>query len=228
MKKKILVLAAVAMLSVFSLTACKAADVVGKVAGTSFGEVVDKMASSVAYDDANKSWALKSPSGERFLWSKDFSATDPDLMLEFDAQPFLDAGLDADKLPSDMYLYDKANNKLMVHAEYGQDKFRYSGEATAQDSFKKIIETYREKIGYHETLDHYNIAFGGGNMFEWAKNMSTNDKDIVFVLDPKAFADAGADVSKIEGWTFAQVEVKDAQGKPELVDKLLKPFDISK
>ena len=81
-------------------------------------------------------------------------------------------------------------------------------------------------IGYHAALDHYGVSLGGGNIFEWAKDMDANDKDIVFVLDPAPFAAAGADTSRIYGWLLAKVTVDDENGKPVQVDKLLKPFDL--
>jgi hypothetical protein len=56
--------------------------------------------------------------------------------------------------------------------------------------------------------------------------MSTNDKDIVFVLNPEPFIAAGVDPSKIDGWAFAKVTVDDANGKPVEVDKILKPFNL--
>jgi hypothetical protein len=108
----------------------------------------------------------------------------------------------------------------------GNDKFTYTGEAKPLDSFKKIVETNRESIGYHAALDHYGVAMGNGNMFEWAKDMSTNDKDIVFVLNPQPFIDADVDPAKVEGWAFAKVEVMEDGGKKVEVDKLLKPFDL--
>jgi len=63
-------------------------------------------------------------------------------------------------------------------------------------------------------------------MFEWAKDLSTNDKDIVFVLNPEPFLAAGVDPNDVEGWVFAKVPV-DVDGKPAEVDKLLKPFDLN-
>jgi hypothetical protein len=56
--------------------------------------------------------------------------------------------------------------------------------------------------------------------------MGTNDKDMVFVLDPAPFIALGVDPDGIEGWAFAKVTVDDANGKPIVVDKLLKPFDL--
>ncbi len=64
------------------------------------------------------------------------------------------------------------------------------------------------------------------DMSEWAKDIKTNDKDIVFVLNPQHFIDAGVDSTKVAGWVFAKVEIKDDNGKTELVDKLLKPYDF--
>jgi hypothetical protein len=56
--------------------------------------------------------------------------------------------------------------------------------------------------------------------------MGTNDKDIVFVLNPEPFIAAGVDPDKINGWAFTKVTVDDANGKPVQVDKILKPFDL--
>jgi len=225
MKK--LITAALVIMTAVSVAACQATDVVGKVAVTSFEAVLNKVPDKVTSDEANNGWSLTSPTGERFVWGKDFSKTGmPDLMLEFDAKPFIDAGLDLNKLPKETYLYMDNMNKLMIHAELGDDKFTYSGEVKPLDSFKQLVKTNRDNIGYHEKLDHYGTAFGDGNMFEWAKDMNTNDKDIVFVLNPQPFIDAGVDPAKVEGWVFAKVPVKDESGKEIEVDKFLKPFDL--
>lgn len=224
--KKLIIIGLVLIMAV-SLAACQATDVVGKVAVTSFEAVLNKIPDKISSDEANNGWSLESPTGERFVWGKDFSKEGmPDLMLEFDAKPFVDAGLDVNKLPKETYLYVSSMDKLMIHAELSNDQFTYNGEAKPLDSFKKLVETNRDNIGYHEKLDHYGTAFGDGNMFEWAKDMSTNDKDIVFVLNPQPFIDAGVDPGKVEGWVFAKVPVKDDNGKEIEVDKLLKPFDL--
>jgi hypothetical protein len=224
--KKLIIIGLV-LITALSLAACQATDVVGKVAVTSFEAVLNKIPDKVTSDEVNNGWSLASPTGERFVWSKDFSKEgNPDIMLEFDAKPFINAGLDVNKLPKETYLYLEDMNVLMVHSELGNDKFTYTGEAKPLDSFKKLVETNRESIGYHAALDHYGVAMGNGNMFEWAKDMSTNDKDIVFVLNPQPFIDAGVDPAKVEGWAFAKVEVMEDGGKKVEVDKLLKPFDL--
>lgn len=224
--KKIIIMAVV-LVPVLIFSACASTDVVGKVAASSFEEITTNSPEEVITDEMYNGWALKSATGERFVWSKDFSvSSNPDLMMEFDAKPFLDAGLNVSNLDKTVYFYDEAFGKLMIHSELGNEKFNYDSNTKPMDTFKEIILTHRDSIKYHEKLDHYGIAFGGGNMMEWAKDITTNDKDLVFVLNPQSFIDAGVDPTKVEGWVFAKVEIKNDQGETEQVDKFLKPFDL--
>ncbi|MFZ5351641.1 MAG: hypothetical protein ACOZCL_02825 [Bacillota bacterium] len=224
--KKIILIALAAVL-VFVFAACQGTDVVGKVAVTSFDELLKAIPEKVVSDETNNGWTLISPTGERFFWSRDFSTEGKaDLFIEFDAKPFLTAGLDVTRLPGDKYAYISETDKLVIYSDLGDKKFEYKGEETAIDSFKKIVENYRAAVGYHEELDHYGVVVGEGNMFEWAKDMATNDKDIVFVLNPQPFIDAGVDPSKVNDWVFAKVKVMDENKKEIEVDKFLKPFNI--
>ena len=106
------------------------------------------------------------------------------------------------------------------------ESLTYDGDATPLTSYENIVKLKRDSINYHSALDHYGVNLGDGNVFEWAKDLSTNDKDIVFVLNPKVFIDAGVDPQKLEGWVFAKVETMDMNGKPIEVEKFLKPFDL--
>jgi len=223
MKKKLLMIT-LSLLLILSLAACADTDVVGTESVTSFEKVLGAMEGNVAEDEMNGGWALTSPDGsERFIWSKDYSAGTPhDLMLEFDAQPFIDAGLDVTKLPAGILIGDK----IMVGSNLGDEELTYDGDATPLASYEKLVELYRDRVKYHTDLDHYGVNVGDGNMFEWAKDMGTNDKDIVYVVAPKMFTDAGVDPTKVEGWIFAKVKVDDEDGKPIEVDKFLKPFSI--
>jgi hypothetical protein len=217
-------LAALVMAVLFILASCTSLDVVGKESVNSFDRLMAATTNLVSKDDMNGGWSLKAPDGSaRFIWSWDYSKSPlHDVMLEVDATPFVNAGLDVGKLPAGM-AYD---NMLMVGTKIGTQALTYSGEATPLESFKKIVETKRAAIKYHTALDHYGVDLGSGNGFEFAKDMSTNDKDIVFVLDPKDLTDAGVDPAKVEGWVFAKVKVDDANGKPIEVDKFLKPFSL--
>ncbi|MGB4659215.1 MAG: hypothetical protein WBI07_08550 [Mobilitalea sp.] len=223
MKNKI-ILALITAITVVSLTACSQTDVIGKVAQTSFQEVVEAVPNQVTADEMNGGWSLSAPDNSaRFIWSKDYSASPVhDVMLEFDAAPFIAAGLDVSKLPEGIAFEDK----IMLGTKLGNDTLQYSQETTPSESFNQIVKLYRGSIGYHEALDHYNVDLGGGNKFEWAKDMSTNDKDIVFVVDPAIFIEASVNPEAVEGWVYASVEMKDDKGKMVKVMKFLKPFNI--
>ncbi len=217
-----LVLAGSAVL--ISFAACAELDVVGKQSISSFSAVLDASGGNVQADELNAGWSLKAPDGAaRFIWSEDYSISPiHDVMLEFDAQPFIDAGLDTSKLSENVQFYD---NMLMVGTKLGTNKLTYDGDPTPLAAYEQIVKLYRDSVGYHAALDHYGVSLGDGNMFEWAKDMETNDKDIVFVLNPEPFINAGVDPNAIEGWVFAKVTV-DMDGKPTEVDKILKPFDL--
>lgn len=226
MTKKMLLPLALILVLILS-AGCQKTDLVAKYAGSTFATLLEKGGLTISEDTEMKAWSLTAPTGERFLWTQDSAAGKLDLVQEFDANPFLDAGLKPEQLPEN-YLYDADTGMLRVTADLGEAPYQYKGERTALASFEQITDNYRDSIGYHEVLDHYGIAFGGGNMFEWAKDMTTNDKDIVFVLNPEPFIKAGTDPKAVDGWAFAKVKVKNKDGKFEEVDKFLKPFDLTK
>ena len=243
MKKKTkLIAAGLAIIAVtLTFTACsgglKSLDVVGKQSITTFDALLKTIPDKVSADERNVGWVLSSPDDSaRFIWSEDYSkAPMHDVMLELDAQPFLDAGLDTEKLPDNYTFYENESGDgtmLMVGRKLGNDALTYTGTPTALAAFEQLVNKYRDAINYHASLDHYGVMLGDGNMFEWAKDMKTNtfdksnqDKDIVFVLNPEPLIAAGIDPEKVEGWKYAQVEV-DENGKMVQVWKLLKPFNL--
>lgn len=202
----------------------KSLDVVGKESVTSFDALLNAIPDRIEADEMNAGWSLTAPDETvRFIWSEDWSRSPlHDVMLEFDAEPFLDAGLDPEKLPENYVYYEDI---LMVGTKLGNNELKYSGNATPLAAYEQIVNLKRDSISYHTQLDHYGVALGDGNVFEWAKDMSKNDKDIVFVLNPEPLISAGVDPNAVEGWVFAKVEVE-MNGKMVEVDKLLKPFDL--
>lgn len=222
--KKFLIITSLTIVASLTLAACSQTDVVGKESVNSFKEVLNAIPKNITADDMNGGWSLDAPDkSARFIWSKNFSKSPThDVMIEFDAQPFLNAGLDVNKLPAGLY-YD---GKIMVGTKLGNENLTYTSEATPLASYEQIVNLKRDKIKYHTELDHYGVDLANGNAFEWAKDMSKNDKDIVFILDPKVFIDAGVNPAKVQGWAFAKVKIADASGKPSEVDKFLKSFNL--
>lgn len=228
MKNKVFIIvgicAALAVVVIAVLGLNGALDVLGSKSVKSFEKVLEAIPGQVTLDEENYGWSLTAPdSSARFVWSMDYSKSPVyDLMFEFSQEPFVNAGLDITKLPEGM-AYE---GNIIVGTKLGDESLAYEQEATPLASYKKIVELKKASIKYHGDLDHFGVSLANGNMFEMAKDMSTNDKDIVFVLNPQAFIDAGVDPAKVEGWIFAKIKVEDAKGKMVEVDKFLKPFDL--
>lgn len=165
---------------------------------------------------------LTAPNGESVSLTTKPEASDKDLLLTLDLAPFVAAGLDITKLPEG---YSTNDNQLIIASEF-TDKAYSKAANDAVTALNGLIAAQRDRFGYHEALDHYGIGFGNGNMFEWAKDMAKNDKDYVFVLEPTLLAEAGLNPETVEGWLYADVEVKGDNGQKQTVKKLLKPFDL--
>jgi hypothetical protein len=210
-----------------SAAGCSSTDVVAAWAKKSFAAVAQASAARLSWSDAGRAWQLSSPGGDIVSLSADFSKPGPDVSFSFDAAPFAAAGLDVSKMGAAAGLgYALEGGRLVYSFELGGEAFGADASKSIEADFAEILKNHRARIGYHEKLDHYGIKLGGGNMLEWAKDLGTNDKDLVFVLDPGPFIAAGLDPAKIEGWVFAAVDTKDDSGRPVKVDKLLKPYDL--
>jgi len=209
---------------VLATTACSKLDVVGNDSVRAFNDLLQS-APQLVTEETNNGWSIVVPDNSvRFIWSKNFAESPTyDVMLIFSAAPFIAAGLNPSKLP-DYFVF--RDGLLTVGTKLGNESLSYKREITPLASYEQIVKLKRNSIGYHMQMDHYGINFGNGNMFEWAKNLAANDKDIVFVLDPAPFIAAGTDPAKIEGWTFAKVTVDDENGKSVQVDKILKPYNL--
>ena len=228
-KKSVAALALAAVL-VFS-TACARLDVVGEQSVNAFDEVLKAAADKVSADEQNAGWSLAAPDDSaRFVWSTNPGKSPQyDILLAFDATPFVDAGLDTSKLPEN---YTVKNDTILVGRRLADDGVTTTEPATSLASYQKTVEKNASVIGYHSAMDHYNVNLGGGNLFEWAKDLTMNtvdnsnqDKDIVFVLNPEPLIAAGVDPQRVEGWMYATVNIG-MGAKPEEVYKFLKPFDL--
>jgi len=215
-------------IAVVSIIGCSATDVVAKYANTSFSALVAASGDRVSWSAGDYAWRLASPEGDRFSLSTDFARNgSPDAELSFDASPFVAAGLDGSRLaPADGVAYSLADGRLAIGFELGGEDPAPGAADSIGATFAGLVKTQRARIGYHEALDHYGIKLGDGNMIEWAKDLSSNDKDLVFVLNPAPLIAAGVDPAKVVGWAFAKVEMKDGAGKTISVDKLLRPYDL--
>lgn len=142
-----------------------------------------------------------------------------DVVMSVDAAPFIAAGLDVTKLPEGLFVDGRLNYVTSIEGN--------TTYVNVTEAFTDILSIQADLVGYHAALDHYGLSLQDGNVFEWAADVNTNDKDIVFVLNPQTLIDAGTNVEAVEAWIFAEVEIMQADGTMKMVPKLLKPFDLN-
>lgn len=217
-------IAALAITTMVLLSGCASTDVIGNYAKSSAKELLAVESMDIVETTEPSGYLLRSTDkSTEFFWTKNSALEQEyDVMMRTDITPFLDAGL----IVEDLQSATVEDGLLVVGMDFGNIEYKNYEKLTAEDSFLMLIETYRDKIGYHEVMDHYGIDVGNGNKFEWAKTLETNDKDMVFILEPEFLKQAGVDLENIEGWTYAAVEVMDENGKKIEVMKLLKPMDL--
>lgn len=223
MKKKS-ILAAFFLTVVLGFSACNKLDIIGDTSVTSFEKLINIKSNQVVTNGQTGEYSIISPDGQAaFIISKDFNNTSSyDVRLEVNAQPFIEAGLDLSKLPEGMAIGDK----LIVGKDLESTTIKDNSKSSLIESYRQLVKLNRRSVKYHTALDHFGIDLSDGNMFEWAKDMSTNDKDMVYALAPQVLIDAGVDPSKVKGWVFAKVATMDDKGKEIEVDKFLKPVNL--
>ena len=215
MKKIIPTALALALVAVV-LTGCASLDVILRDSPVSLNKIVNQYPDLVANNTEPDNYFNLSVDGETTLKiSADFSLGLEDLVFQTPLQPFVDAGLNPAQLGAG---YRTDGDSLYLIADFGAG----TGEkSTLTDALFESAKADRSALSYHAALDHYGIQLPAGK-FEWAKDESTNDKDIVFVIAAKPLADLGVDVENIEGWVF--MTMQDDAGKDFTV--LLKPYTL--
>jgi hypothetical protein len=173
----------------------------------------------------DRSWTIESPGGDKLDIGSDFSKNGPDITMTFDATQFLLSGLDYGKLPKE-YTYDWNRKTLTISFDLGSNALPPGSDGSVTDTFKGIVSVYRKNIGYAAELDLFGILLGNGNSFDWAKDMSSNDKDMVFILNPEPLIKAGLDPYRPEGWVFTKVTAKGKNGGEIKIDKLIKAYNL--
>ena len=206
--------------------ALAATDVTAGFAKKSFEAMLQSLPPEAAAKAAGQGWSFSAPDGSaEFFWAPRPQTPDsPVALLRTPLAPFLDAGLDPEAFPK-----GSIQDGMLTFA------FRTEG-ATAESApppttplqaFAALIDAFRDRLAYHFQLEHYGFDLSGGNILEWAGDLTSNELDLVFVLDPAVFLTAGADVRSIAGWSYGTIIVHDPKtGRKTEVAKLLKPFNL--
>ena len=221
--KKIMILAVVL---IAILAGCTAQPVEEKPVVETPVEVVDPsvvsfeaLSQSIEWKSEGDKFTLVAPDQSVSLAINQSFASENDVVMSVDAAPFVAAGLDVSKLPEGLYVDGRLNYVTSIEGT--------TTYTNVTEAFTDILSIQADLVGYHAALDHYGLSLQDGNVFEWAADVNTNDKDIVFVLNPQTLIDAGTNVEAVEAWIFAEVEIMQADGTMKMVPKLLKPFDLN-
>ena len=213
MKKILTAVAAIAAATVL-FVGCASTDVVQKYSKQSFSDILKADPSLVSEGNSND-YVLTVDGKTHLTISRDYSKSEEDIVLSTPIQPFVNAGLDVSKLGKG-YRADSTTFSLVTDFSKGTGR-----KDTPEQALFESVTADRKALTYHQALDHYGIVLNGGK-FEFAKDYTKNDKDIVFAIAAKPLRALGVDVQKVEGWTFKTM--KDESGKD--VDLLLKTYNL--
>lgn len=95
----------------------------------------------------------------------------------------------------------------------------------ALNSFKTVLNSYPDNIGFHKVLKHWNFKMPTGELFEWTKDVGENKADYAMVMLAEPFIKAGLDTNKLkdDNWLFKAAEIEDGK---QLPDRIIHPFNI--
>lgn len=217
----LLALLAAAALSAFTVTG--ALDIIGRWSVPAFEAILEAMPENLSEEPVYGGWGINvQGSSAKFIFRSATAVKEGyDLAFVLDAAPFIAAGADIARLAGASI----SEGKIYLGTDL-TDAINGSEASGPVDVYRAILSANRSGIKYHAEMGHFGISLGGGNMFEWAKDPGSNRLDVVFVLNPEPFKEAGADINSIEGWALAKVTVMDELGRMVPVDRLVKAADL--
>lgn len=200
-----------------------------------FNEIVKTYPDNKGFHAALQHWGFKLPTGEKFEWSKDMSASKADFAMVMLADPLVKAGLDVNKLDKDEWIYEPAGkddmgeelpNRLIKPYNVSDKKETSTG---SEDSMRRLLKANTEMIKYHAEQQHYRLLLGEGNEVQWTEKLGLNDTDMIFILKAEPLVKAGLDVNKLggSGWIFREAS-EDNMGMGANPDQIVRIYDIKK
>lgn len=218
---------------VLTLAACgqKAGDSAVVKGTAAMNTIVETYPKQKGFHEELQHWGFEVQPGEKFEWSKDMSANKADFAMVMLAEPLIRAGLDVEKLDSNVWLYEKAGTDSMGMVKpdllilpYNVNDTKLSTE-TSQDSLKVLLEAADKNLMYHSDMKHFVLNLGKTNEVIWTEQLGLNETDMAFVLEAEPLVAAGLDITKLEGtgWSF-----KKADTAAKTPDQIIKTFDLKK
>jgi len=207
------------------LTSCASWDLLGIGAAEAFERVMED--ADEVWDEEEETflgWQLYMPGADTFLFLYgDYWPLD--IALAVDYRPFRDAGFAGFRHIEDGIISPYGH--IWIGASFEIDAAGQTDEMTPRAAFEQILSYRPELIAYHDTGHHYMLHFGdSGHMIMFARDISTQEAGMVFMLNPQPFINAGVDVRNVSGWHFGPHETMTIRGQNVTMDFLVKTFDL--
>ncbi len=207
-----------------------------------FNKIVSEHKDQKGFHPSLKHWGLalevkqtESQTVDKFEWSKDSAANAIDFAMVLRAKPFIEAGLDPDKLAADSgYVYKPAAvedgkqiEAVLIHPYNLSDK-RETAQGS-EDAMRRLLKQDPSIVELVEDQQGYRLGLRTGAGFDqfdqfvvtWTNSPDTSDTLISFAIDADPLLAAGLDPKKIEGWSF----LPSTSGLPS-PNQLKKEYDL--
>ncbi len=183
MKRLFLFALALALL----LSGCYPLDAERRDAVRAFGEVLEALPPEGDGRADSGYWSITAPDGSaRFEWDNQ------NIDMFVDTRAFNVPGREGIDFATGLIFFAPAFNMLNMGVQ-----------PTAIRQFEKDAGFVRDYIAYDAQTDRYGIELSGGqSRFEWARDMETNENDIVFALYANSLIAQGLDPLQVEGWEY--------------------------
>lgn len=199
---------------------------------SAFDRIISVRKQDVGYHAELSHWGFTAPTGDLFEWSKDTAANQADLAMVLVADPLIAAGLDITKLGGGWSYkaaevsHDAQKPAVILKTENLQDTSygpANAAEDTASKAMERLLTKNSDRLGYHDELSHYGVAYKDGDKFEWTKALGTNDADLAFVVVAEPLIKSGLDPKKLAGgWVYQDAKTEHGKKLPALLIKPIK------
>lgn len=197
-----------------------------------FNKIVKAYPEKKGFHKALQHWGFKLPTGEKFEWTKNMGANKADFAMVMLADPFIEAGLDVNKLDKDEWIFKPAGKEdgnelpnLLIKPYNVSDKNQNSNGS--EDAFRRILKENQNLVIYDKDSRYFRLILGEGYEVQWAEELGLNDADVKFVLKAEPLIKAGLDINKIQGtgWNFNK-SADASNGMRVIPQQLIKTFKL--
>lgn len=192
------------MLMVLSCSGCQQKSMNQENSVHSFEAMLDALPQDVQAEEGI--WVAQAPDESlRLIWSKNFAQNnDLDFAFEIKMDPFLAVGMEIPNFPQALI----KNDFLRIGLAFSPRDSIKKGDLSPIQSYEEIAEYENARVYFDESTNRFVFDLGGGNRLEWAKDLSSSEEDLLFVLNADNFLKGEIDLDNLEGWKLVEEERK--------------------